>query len=83
MLTKSDIVKHFGDLDDSKVSRPPRGFLKDDANIELIKQKSLVLIKNISFDGDYASLKKELIKNYTILYPFILVLRDLMIERFE
>ncbi|MBC7472113.1 MAG: DUF2461 domain-containing protein [candidate division SR1 bacterium] len=83
VLTRSDIIKHFGQIGDNKVSRPPRGFLKDDPNIELIRQKSITLIKNIHFIGDYEDLKKELIKNYEILYPFILVLRDLIIERYE
>lgn len=83
VLAKVDIIKGFGHLDDHKVSRPPRGFAKDDANIELIKQKSLILIKNISLDGDYNDLKEELVKKYEILYPFILVLRDLMIERYD
>jgi uncharacterized protein (TIGR02453 family) len=82
-LASSQITKQFGELSDYKVSRPPRGFQKDDPSIELLKQKSIILMKNISFSGDYKDLQKELIKNYKTLYPFIAVLRDYMIERFE
>jgi uncharacterized protein (TIGR02453 family) len=83
VLEQTDILKQFGNLSDYKVSRPPRGFDKEDPNIELIKQKSLILMKSVSFAGDYKDLQKELVKNYKVLYPFIATLRDYMIERFE
>jgi uncharacterized protein (TIGR02453 family) len=83
VLINKDIIKQYGIIQDNKVSRPPRGFHKEDLNIELIKQKSWVLIDTLGFEGDYDKLKNILIQKYTILYPFIFTLRDYMLERYD
>jgi uncharacterized protein (TIGR02453 family) len=83
VLDSKGIKNHFGELLDNRVSRPPRGFAKDNPKIELIKQKSWVLIRSKPFSGDYKDLQQELVNSYTTLYPLITVLRDYLIERYE
>jgi uncharacterized protein (TIGR02453 family) len=67
VINSKIILKEFGELCDYKVSRPPRGFEKNDPSVELLKQKSLILMKSISFAGEYNDLQKELLKNYKIV----------------
>ena len=83
VINDKKLTKVFGMIQDHQVSRPPRGFAKDDPSIELLKQKSLIFMKTVNFSGDYKDLKTDLKVYFQTLHPLIEVMRDYLIERYE
>lgn len=71
ILQDKNFKKYFGEVQGERLLRPPQGFSKDDANIELIKYKTLWVKRDVS-DETIAGTKLHILidKVFTAYQPF-------------
>jgi uncharacterized protein (TIGR02453 family) len=71
IVEDSDFQKIWGELTGEELKTVPKGYPKDHPNIDLIRKKSFIVVKNLS---DEELLKdqftQEAIRMFKILYPF-------------
>ena len=71
ILAASDLKKVWGDLKGDFVKTAPKGFSKDHPNIDLIRQKQYLFIKNFEDKSVLSSdFQKHVIDNFTSIRPF-------------
>ena len=71
ILAASDLKKVWGDLKGDFVKTAPKGFSKDHPNIDLIRQKQYLFIKNFDDKSVLSSdFQKHVIDNFTSIRPF-------------
>jgi uncharacterized protein (TIGR02453 family) len=72
ILADEDFKKAFGDfVQDNAVKTAPKGFSKEDPNIDLIRLKSFFVIHEFTDEEVLsAGFKDELIRHYRLLRPF-------------
>ena len=71
ILAAFDLKKVWGDLKGDFVKTAPKGFSKDHPNIDLIRQKQYLFIKNFEDKSVLSSdFQKHVIDNFTSIRPF-------------
>ena len=71
ILAAFDLKKGWGDLKGDFVKTAPKGFSKDHPNIDLIRQKQYLFIKNFEDKSVLSSdFQKHVIDNFTSIRPF-------------
>lgn len=69
ILNEKKFKKIFGDMKGEKLSRHPKGYSKDNPNIELLKHKSFIAMQEIS--DEYLENPEKIIESFEALSPFL------------
>lgn len=75
IINAKDFKKHFGGLEDNKLKTVPKGFDKDDPDLELYKYTSYIVSLNLE-EKDFYS--KSILKKFTDTYKAMLPLLDFL-----
>ena len=77
IILEKNFKKHFGKLDESdKLKTAPKGYAKDHPAIEILKNKSYIVVNEVQDDQILkADLLKYSLKVFKTLYPFDAFLR--------
>jgi uncharacterized protein (TIGR02453 family) len=71
IVEDSDFQKTWGQLTGEELKTAPKGYPKDHPNIDLIRKKSFIVVKNLSNEELLTDqFTQEAIRMFKILYPF-------------
>jgi uncharacterized protein (TIGR02453 family) len=75
IINNKDFIKTYGQLDGDKLKTPPRGYSSDNPNIELLKFKSYLVLKEVPdrvvLSSDYFEIVIEALKVMKPLNDFL------------
>ena len=84
ILEDKDFKKVFGELGGEKLSSSPRGFSKDDPNIELLKYKHYTAFREVdATDFSQEKFQNYIVKTFQALSPLVKYLRKIQAENLE
>ena len=73
-------IKIYNELGGEKLKTYPKGFNKDNPNIDLLKYKSFVGFTNFNIkDKTEAQIKKQILISFQALNPLVQYCREIMI----
>jgi uncharacterized protein (TIGR02453 family) len=80
VLASKDFIKLYKEIQGEKLKTCPKGFSKDNPNLDLLVHKSFSSFYNISVKGKTdEQIKKEILKGFKVINPLVSFMRELMI----